>query len=115
MLRYEGNNTFSYANNVAVDHAESSKLIFCNNDIIFTSNVLDLISSKLDAKDIGCVGVELYYPVRDKHTVKKGGIQHCGISFEYDSNFEFYRPFNIKEENRFSSDLRSPDILTAAY
>lgn len=87
------NHSFSASNNAWLLHSRNEqKLLFLNNDIVFMANEIDRMFHTLNNKSIGVVGI-------DQLEMLQNGIQewhHKGIGVRWDSEYEFWRPFNSK-------------------
>lgn len=86
LIQNEKNIGFSAANNLATKHASGEYLLFINNDIIFTSNVISPILKFISEKNEEVlVGIRLLF--------KDGSMQ--------ESNFQFTTLWNLFTENFF--------------
>ncbi|MDJ0633115.1 MAG: glycosyltransferase [Xenococcaceae cyanobacterium MO_188.B29] len=93
VIPYKENYSYSYSNNRAVEISDSEYLIFLNNDIILTENVIAQIVTYLQDESVGIVGSKLVYPEYDSKFPNE--IQHSGIKFFEDIEHGFYRPYNL--------------------
>ncbi|MFM6456601.1 MAG: glycosyltransferase, partial [Planktothrix sp.] len=75
------NFSFSDSCNYGASLAKYPYLLFLNNDIVFTEDVLPLAVGKLDNSDIGAVGVRLDDDPSSLPQGKEAGVQHTGIKF----------------------------------
>jgi spore maturation protein CgeB/GT2 family glycosyltransferase len=92
LVKFTQNNSFAFSNNFAVRYASSEVLIFSNNDIIFDRPVISELVSELDDPNIGIVGLPLFYA--DDSGSNSGKLQHAGIGFQRDDQYDFIRPVN---------------------
>ncbi|MCH7666388.1 MAG: glycosyltransferase [Acidobacteria bacterium] len=106
LLRYEVNNTFSFSNNRGAEAANGEYLFFLNNDIIFSRDILAGLVERVETAGVGAVGASLRYP--DYYEVSPGGLQHGGIRFRPDSEFCFFRPFNLNRAGDVPASGASP-------
>ena len=108
VIKRAKNYSFSSSCNMGAEKARYKKLLFLNNDIIFTSDILPVAEAKLKDERIGAVGVRLD---DDPHALPKGktpAIQHSGITFEWDNEKKFHRPVQIRHEsNEQDTTLKS--------
>ena len=74
--------TFAQANNAAVKMAHSKRLLLCNNDVIFQSDILQAFDIASLHHPDRIIGAHLVYP--DSLT------QHAGIGFDNEGN-----PYNL--------------------
>lgn len=93
VIRRDRNYSFAHSNNYAAARSEAPFLLLLNNDIIFTSDVLDELVGVLNAPDVGAVGLDLYYPQAPEGTASR--LQHAGTKFFVDHLAEFIRPYNL--------------------
>ncbi len=93
VLRRDRNYSFAHSNNYAAATSEAPFLLLLNNDIIFTSDVLDQLIGLLSATDVGAVGLDLHYPRAPEGTTSR--LQHAGTKFYIDHLAEFIRPYNL--------------------
>ena len=113
------NESFSRANNQALDVAKGDYLLFLNNDVEPLSGFLNFMMETMLSKDnIGAVGARLFYPDCSSSKLnreKSFSIQHNGIIFKASEGF--IRPFNREngvEVVDSTSDVRSVAAVTAA-
>jgi len=112
LFEFDENYTFSFSNNFAAKKSLGKNLVFCNNDIIFDEPVInDLCEPLLDAS-VGVVGLPLYYA--EERNLRSGALQHGGVGFRYDTEFKFYRPYNIQSGVDLGQGLITVDCVTAA-
>ena len=107
------NDTFSASNNFAVDKAVYDHLLFVNNDIIFTEDIIGKMMQMFADQTIGIVGVKLFYPGKD--IGNHGGLQHAGIQFSQDQKYSFYRPQNINSPVAIVDNQINVPAVTAAF
>lgn len=98
-VKREKNYSFSESNNFAAKKARYPYLLFLNNDIIYTSDVLWQALEKLRDPDIGVVGIRLDDALFSPQQDEERSIQHTGVTFEWDKKYEFYRPVQIRHKS----------------
>lgn len=82
LYKFDRNLTFSYSNNRAAEKAVGEFLLFLNNDIIFTSDIIGKMGDELSkSSGKGVIGTVLHNPATDLST--PGSVRHAGIYFEY--------------------------------
>jgi lipopolysaccharide biosynthesis protein/GT2 family glycosyltransferase len=91
-----GNFSFSDSCNYGASLAKYPYLLFLNNDIVFTSDVLPLAVSRLDDATIGAVGVRLDDEPSSLPKGKKPGVQHTGIEFVWNEQRGYFQPEQIR-------------------
>ncbi|NLF26097.1 MAG: glycosyltransferase, partial [Deltaproteobacteria bacterium] len=111
-VAYGRNYTFSYSNNRAAEFSRGDFLLFLNNDIIFCADVLPDLMAEMIAGQHALLGVELRYPKEEGGLVRAGALQHAGIRFREDVQYQFYRPFNLQEES--IGPVVAPAVTAAA-
>jgi len=81
----EGNNSFSFANNWAIEkHADTDYVLLLNNDIILIEDVVSKMVQHLDDHDdVGLVGCKLL-EARDRRDLTNASIHHLGIQLALD-------------------------------
>lgn len=104
----EENFTFSYSNNRWVEKLFGyEKILFLNNDIVFKNNVIDSMAKVLNDPSVGVVGIEqLELSVEGKDRQW----HHLGIGFRWDSEYTFWRPFNITSARLDSSPSTRQEV-----
>ena len=105
------NYSFASSCNLGASKAGHPNLLFLNNDIIYTSDVLPVAMAKLADPTIGAVGVRLDDDPDSLPLGKEPGVQHTGIAFEWDTEKEFYRPVQI----RHKSLAQARDVKNGLY
>ncbi|MEA2085012.1 MAG: glycosyltransferase, partial [Thermodesulfobacteriota bacterium] len=105
------NYSFASSCNLGASKARHPHLLFLNNDIIYTSDVLPPAMARLADPTIGAVGVRLDDDPDSLPPGKEPGVQHTGIAFEWDSEKEFYRPVQI----RHKSPAQARDVKSGFY
>lgn len=105
------NHSFASSCNLGACKARHPHLLFLNNDIIYTSDVLPVAIARLADPTIGAVGVRLDDDSDSIPTGKEARVQHTGIAFEWDSDKEFYRPVQI----RHKSLAQAKDVKSSFY
>ena len=107
----DANHSFSQSNNFAAKHAEGDFVVFCNNDIVFDRPIVSSLISTLSDDSVGLVGLDLYYP--DTMGSSSESIQHSGITFRWDDEFEFPRPVNSNSSIASTGVERVPAVTAA--
>jgi len=90
------NFSFSDSSNYGAGLAKYPHLLFLNNDIVFTEDVLPLAVGKLDNSGIGAVGVRLDDNPSSLPQGKEAGVQHTGIKFVWNENRGYFQPEQIR-------------------
>ncbi len=93
------NYSFASSCNLGASKARHPHLLFLNNDIIYTSDVIPAAMARLADPTIGAVGVRLDDDPANIPQGKEPSVQHTGISFEWDDKKEFYRPVQIRHKS----------------
>jgi spore maturation protein CgeB/GT2 family glycosyltransferase len=107
----EDNLPFAWSNNRAVEATTAEYLVFLNNDIVFQDNVVPELLRCLQDRRNGMAGVRLVFP--PDGLVNAGALQHGGIKFRLDSEFFFYRPFNVGSKDFLPDTPRVPERFSA--
>jgi spore maturation protein CgeB/GT2 family glycosyltransferase len=97
----EGNNTFSYSNNFAVRHARGRRVVFVNNDIVFTQDVLSSVRNYMDANaDVGLVGIKLLELRKSRFadSMNDFKVHHLGIAYAEDRTTATIKPREIVDD-----------------
>jgi glycosyltransferase involved in cell wall biosynthesis/predicted Zn-ribbon and HTH transcriptional regulator len=110
-IRRDENYTFAESCNYGVRLAKYTTLLFLNNDIVYTSDVLPEAVSALEDPTVGVVGVRL----DDAEAEEPGrdlGVQHLGVEFVWSEERNYHQPrqvryFTVKEFNRRKANLPS--------
>ncbi len=71
-------------------------MLFLNNDIVFSSDVLPLAVSRLDDATIGAVGVRLDDEPSSLPKGKEPGVHHTGIEFVWNEKRGYFQPEQIR-------------------
>jgi len=103
------NFSFSDSCNYGASLAKYPYLLFLNNDIIFTEDVLPLAVGKLDNADIGAVGVRLDDDPSSLPQGKEPEVQHTGIKFVWNEKRGYFQPEQIRHES-LSNYLASSQV-----
>ncbi|WP_200334452.1 glycosyltransferase [Thiocystis violacea] len=90
------NYSFSASCNLAADWARYPKLLFLNNDIIYTADALPIALRKLADPDIGIVGIRLDDDPDSLPPGQEPGIQHLGIEFPWSEQRGYHHPRQIR-------------------
>ena len=96
LIKNKENQTFSYANNQAVEKAKGEYILFLNNDTKPLDGWLNYLMQTITSKEnVGAVGSKLIYPDCDNSKINKEKsytIQHSGIIFKEGDGY--IKPFN---------------------
>ena len=88
------NYSFSESCNLGAELARYPHLLFLNNDIIYTSDVLPQALARLENNPgVGAVGVRLDDVPQDD---KEQGVQHLGIEFKWNERRGYHQPEQIR-------------------
>ena len=105
VISNDKNETFSYANNQAVEIAKGDYLLFLNNDVKPLDGWLNnLMDTMLSNDDVGAVGAKLIYPDCDSSKInreKSYSIQHTGIIFKEGDGY--IKPFNRNNSDEYET------------
>ena len=122
-IRRDKNYTFAESCNFGATKAKHPLMLFLNDDIIYTDDVLGKAVEILGKDErIGAVGVRLDdVPVKGKEQ----GIQHLGVEFKWNEKRGYHQPEQIRHPNlkdylsSLTSDLcpltSSPAAVTSAF
>ncbi|MGI0496381.1 tetratricopeptide repeat protein [Limnospira platensis] len=111
------NFSFSDSCNYGASLAKYPYLLFLNNDIVFTDDVLPLAVDKLYDSSIGAVGVRLDDDPSSLPKGKEAGVQHTGIHFVWNEKRGYFQPEQIRHEslsNYWVSSQVGGDFFPAA-
>lgn len=106
------NQRYSVANNLARRYSSGAFLIFVNNDVVFDRELIPQLLDTLDGREIGLVGVPLYYP--DDLGRRSNQLQHAGIRFYPDLLNGFMRPVNLNRLPSETETIMDVAAVTAA-
>ena len=111
------NETFSDANNKAVERSNGEYILLLNNDMEPIYGWLNhMMHSYLKSDDIGIVGAKLIYPFRENNptslTTQNEGIKYTELDGFLNNNDGFIVPFNIKENDVFFKDDKDEEIAS---
>jgi GT2 family glycosyltransferase len=81
-LPRDGNFSFSASNNYAAARTDAPILVFVNNDITFTSDILEEFLRYLTIPSVGCVGLKLLDDCPVPRTDGQVAIQHLGVHID---------------------------------
>jgi GT2 family glycosyltransferase/glycosyltransferase involved in cell wall biosynthesis len=111
-IRRDRNYTFSESCNFGATRARHPYLLFLNNDIIYTDDILGKAVETLKKdKKIGAVGVRLDdVPVQGKTQT----IQHLGIEFKWNEKRAYHQPEQIRHPSLTTYNLQPTTAATAA-
>ena len=90
------NFSFAASGNFAASLARYPHLLFLNNDIVCTSDVLPAAMQRLSAPGIGAVGVRLDDDSSRLATGREPGVQHTGIHFVWNERRGYHQPEQIR-------------------
>lgn len=91
-IEREKNYSFAASNNYAVQKANYSYVLFMNNDIIYSNDVLPLAAAQLQDNNIGAVGLRLDDDPDSLSPGENPSVQHVGIKFSWDYKENLYKP-----------------------
>ena len=97
LIKNRKNESFSYANNQAVELAKGPYLLLLNNDIEPLKGWLShLVLTMQTGKDAGAVAPQLIFPY-NKNDIHSTKVQHRGINFKHENVKEgdFFKPYNM--------------------
>jgi len=96
IIENKTNQSFSQANNSAVDVARGEFVLLLNNDVEPLYGWLNqMMQVALRSQEVGAVGAKLVYPYTSTSRYNQDNsfrIQHAGIAFRYEGNF--IKPYN---------------------
>ncbi len=115
ILHIERDFNYSYAasNNMASQKAVYSNLLFVNNDIIYTSDVLHHALKVLKDPVVGAVGMRLDDASYKLPPGSEPAVQHSGVCFVWDEEKAFYRPTQIRHAS--VAELEANGIKSGIY
>jgi GT2 family glycosyltransferase len=94
-----GNFSFSNSNNFGATQTDAELVLFVNNDVTFTHDVLGWVVHYMGNPTIGCLGIRLMDDSPVQRPDQQLAIQHLGVHFQPP-----YRGFAVEAfESRFSS------------
>ncbi|MBC2695555.1 MAG: glycosyltransferase [Desulfobacteraceae bacterium] len=99
LINRGSNYSFASSCNLGASNSSYPCLLFLNNDIIYTSDVLPTAMAWLADSIIGAVGVRLDDDLGYLPPGEEPQVQHTGITFEWDTEKEFYRPVQIRHKS----------------
>ncbi len=91
-----GNYSFSNSCNLGAAKAFYPYLLFLNNDILYTADVLPAALSALDDPRIGAVGVRLDDDPEALPQDQEPRVQHTGVEFVWHERRGYFRPAQIR-------------------
>lgn len=116
VINNDKNETFSQANNQAVEIAKGDYLLFLNNDVKPLNGWLNnLMDTMLSNDNVGAVGAKLIYPDCDSSKInreKSYSLQHTGIIFKEGDGY--IKPFNRNNSDEYvtvSDKLEEEEII----
>jgi GT2 family glycosyltransferase/glycosyltransferase involved in cell wall biosynthesis len=95
-IKMDQNQSFAISCNFGARKARYANLLFLNNDIIYTADVLPAAVEKLKDPAIGAVGVRLDDDPAALPMGRQPRVQHTGIDFQWDADKGFHRPIQIR-------------------
>ena len=88
------NFSFSESCNFGAEQAKYPHLLFLNNDIAYTADVLPVALARLADGGIGAVGVRL--DDVPGSTLRPAAVQHTGIAFRWNESRQYHQPEQIR-------------------
>lgn len=110
-LKRNRNYTFSASNNYGVENAAYPDLLFLNNDIVYTTDMLPLAAAQLQDSSIGAVGVRLDDDCANLAPGELPAVQHVGIKFAWDEQWQFDRPYQL----RLRTPVEAENVKSGLY
>lgn len=109
IIENKTNESFSAANNKAVEIAEGEYVVLLNNDMEPIYGWLNhMINSYLQDDDVGIVGAKLIFPFRENDltslTTQNEGIKFMEFNGFYQEDDGYIVPYNIKEGDVFENN-----------
>lgn len=98
LIKRRRNYSFAGSCNFGASKARYPYLLFMNNDILFTSDVLPAAVAKITNKKIGAIGVRLDDDPASLPQGETPRIQHSGVTFVWDEEKGFHRPVQIRHD-----------------
>jgi GT2 family glycosyltransferase len=119
LIKRDQNYSFSDSCNLGAQKARYPYLLFLNNDIIYSSDVLPKALHKLDLdQGIGAVGLRLDDDPDSLVPGEEQKIQHLGIEFKWNERRGYYQPEQIRHPSlkEFLSSLATDHRpMTSGY
>lgn len=92
------NFSFSESNNLGADLSRGEHILFVNNDIEFTGDVLGLMQAHFVDPDVGMVGIRLFEPRNDASGTDRLHLHHDQVTFRVSvGQPASYEPFEVEE------------------
>ena len=107
VLERDKNYSFSESCNYAAAATEAPVLVFLNNDVIFSQDVLPYVVQALQDKSVGVVGLKLYLPSRKQSTMHPV-IHHMGVHFGFSEGHSVCEPFESYPVPNMMEVMNSP-------
>ena len=110
------NYSFSASNNFIAGSVTEEILLFLNNDITFTSDILSQAVSFFQDPEAGIVGIKLLSELSDK--TDDNPVQHLGVRFDFSRPNRTFLPYEIMDLNKDSplfATVHTPPAVTAAF
>ena len=99
LIRKLDRDNFAGSCNFGAQKAHYPYLLFLNNDIVYTSDMLPRGVEILEDDTMGVVGCRLDdVPGKDPQKTPQK-VQHTGIDFQWDEKKQFHRPIQIRHES----------------
>lgn len=95
-IKRDKNYSFAESCNFAAGKAKYQYLLFMNNDIFYTSDVLHRAQDVLEKdQSVGAVGIRLDDPIQES-AKKEQAVQHLGIEFRWNEKRGYHQPEQIR-------------------
>lgn len=91
-VRFRANHSYSWSANRAAERARGDYLVFLNNDIVLTEDILPAMLARARASG-GIVGIRQMQADRDGAPV--GRVQHVGVGFRWHPGGLFWNPYHL--------------------
>ncbi len=110
------NASFSESNNLGASRCRADVLLFLNNDILLTEDVLSPILRILEDDRVGAVGVRLASPCDDARegTPSAGFVQHLGIRFGHKPDRPLIAAYEQPQTAALAAEVGKPWRVPAA-
>ena len=117
------NYSFSESCNHGAKYAQHPFLLFLNNDIIYTNDVIQPCITALEDSSIGIVGIRLD-DISDNTNKESSKVQHAGIDFIWNDRRQYHQPEQIrygsiaeftKSYKRKDKKIESVPAVTGAF
>lgn len=117
IIENKTNESFSYANNKAVESSNGEFVLLLNNDMEPIYGWLNhMMASYLKSDDIGIVGAKLIYPFRENNftslKTQNEGIKYTELNGFLNQNDGYIVPYNIKNNDIFEDNENDREIAS---